>query len=98
LPTAKQLFGLAHDTPESFTEPPVGFGLEAGDQLAPFQLMIDARLTPPASRRPTAKQRARLIHETLDKPPEAATPLGTTRQLEPFQCSISIRLSPAVFT
>jgi hypothetical protein len=90
--------GFAHDTPASLTAPPVGFGLEINDQLVPFHLMIDGRPTPPASRTPTAKQLAPLLHETLANEPEAAIPLGTTRQLEPFQCSINIRLSPAVFT
>jgi hypothetical protein len=98
LPTAKQLVGFAHDTPASLTAPPVGFGLEISDQLVPFHLMTDGRPTPPSSRTPTAKQLARLLHEALANEPDPAIPLGTTRQLEPFQCSINIRLSPAVFT
>jgi hypothetical protein len=92
--TATQKAGLVQDTPwrSAVSELPPGLGLEAMDQLVPFQVSTrvlkgswDVGWKPP-----TATQSVVLVQETPDNPSLASLGLGMTDQLVPFQVSTRV--------
>ena len=79
---------LVHDTPESVAAVPAGLGLDALDQLDPFQRTTNV----PEPEPPTAKQ---LVADGHDTPYSASfVPEGfgltTSDQLAPFHCSTKV--------
>jgi hypothetical protein len=86
VPTAKQLLGLAHDTPvRMLRSVPSGLGPVASDQVVPSHCSIKFV--------PTATQLVALEHDTLSSALlycGGLFGLGTTDQVVPFHCSTRV--------
>ena len=96
-PTATQLVGVEHDTPDSCVDfESAGFALVTWVHTVPFQC-ASSEYPPEAkedAKLPTAKQLFALGHDTLDNVLKSAPGLGlfTIDHVAPFQRSMSVKV------
>ena len=100
VPTATQLFAVAHDTPAS--SPPLGLSGTAIDQVVPFQcsIAVPGSSSLMSKRRPTAKQLVGMAHDTAAsamRSGRSGLGLGVTVQAEAATAgSAANAMAPAI--